>query len=272
MTTSYVRGPLATDWPIGTTVTPAEFAGLDSNARSGIDGYAGGTYTPINQIVIGGAGIETTDFRAESGFFLNGISTGGGAVDIDGSLLSNGDTVIGTDATDTMTVHATATFNNDVVIGSTAADECTVNATTTFNNNVTIGSSSADVVVLNSTGTLNANLHETAIGRFIPRAIFVTSYPTTISAYYSKIFLSGVTVPGGEYVNITYSGSVDGEVMELIAEPALDFPGGILVKFNGVSSLYTVGGQRSGGEQRERHLYLMWSSGTWLPFGSTTLA
>lgn len=119
---------------------------IDADHAAAIDGVLGGTYTPSNAIIIGGSGLQV------------------------GAFTTTGNTTLGSDNGDTLTINAvttvasawtfangsapvfndgpifnnTATFNSGVILGNAAADAITVNGTLTVNNDATIGSSSGD--------------------------------------------------------------------------------------------------------------------------------
>lgn len=63
----------------------------------------------------------------------------------------NGPTNLGNASSDTVTVVGHADFQNNVTLGASSADTVTVHGTTTFNNDVTLGSSSADTITFNGT-------------------------------------------------------------------------------------------------------------------------
>lgn len=145
MTMTYVRGPAAGDWPVGTTVTPTEFGKLDSNAFKGIDGYGGGAYAPSAPISIAGTTyLENAEFDTSYSIALTC-----------GSLTVNGNTIIGDAAADSLTVNATTLIKNNCTIGEDASDIFAIHSSTTFNNNVAIGSSTADTFTVLSTNTLS---------------------------------------------------------------------------------------------------------------------
>lgn len=48
------------DWAFGERLTSAQENQLDINASRAVDGYAGGTYTPTDPIVINGDGLQTS--------------------------------------------------------------------------------------------------------------------------------------------------------------------------------------------------------------------
>lgn len=79
-------------------------------------------------------------------------------VKVDGTFETLGDTTIGSDSADALTVKATTTFNNDVTVGADATDTLTVRSTAAFNNDLTIGSSSADTLTVNAVSTFTNNL------------------------------------------------------------------------------------------------------------------
>ena len=109
-----------------------------------------------------------------------------------------GDSTIGTDQSNTLTINSSGTFNSDVIMKKNLEVEDTINTTTTINNesilnnNVTIGSDSNDVLVVKSTPffhedvTMNKNLDVVA----------------DLSA--TNLYISGTTTFGtAEFENLT---------------------------------------------------------------------
>jgi len=105
-------------------------------------------------------------------------------------LSAYGNTIIGTECADTLTVNATSTFKCPVTfevpididtIGSGCSDTLTVNATTTFNCPVdigTIGSDCSDTLTVNAATTFNCPVDISAIGSDCSDTLAVTATTT----------------------------------------------------------------------------------------------
>lgn len=108
-------------WAINTTVAPEEFEAIDSRLVSTIDAVGGGSYSPTQQIVIGGLGIQlTTQANFYSAVIGNTFTwTRQGAIfDEDGTSIGTNDT--------NFTVNIPAVFDNSLnvtgpVTGTSAA-------------------------------------------------------------------------------------------------------------------------------------------------------
>ncbi len=81
----------------------------------------------------------------------------GAALTLSGTFTANGNSVIGSDSSDTLTVNATSTFantvsfNGPVNLGNASGDTITAVGHADFQNNVTLGSASGDTVTVNGT-------------------------------------------------------------------------------------------------------------------------
>lgn len=65
---TYIRGTgILADWPFGSTIQPAEFLAFDIAQFKSINGDDGGTWSPINPIIIGGGGLDLTSILVLEG-------------------------------------------------------------------------------------------------------------------------------------------------------------------------------------------------------------
>lgn len=137
---AYIHGATAADWPIGTVVTPQNFADFDSGRFRSINGDEGGSWAPSSVITIGGSGMSLT-----------------------GNFVTAGNTTIGNATTGLCLVKQSTQFDCDVVIGIGGANTLIVNAPTSrFNGDVTLGSDSTDDLIIESTTTITAPLLSTS--------------------------------------------------------------------------------------------------------------
>lgn len=128
---------------------------IDANQSNAVDGVGGGTYAPSSAIIIGGAGLQI------------------------GTLTVSGNSTIGSDGSDTLTVNAESNFVGDMAadvvviadltaaallvsgnchIGNSDADTCTVTAVLLINDDCTIGTSPSDTLTINATTTFTGSL------------------------------------------------------------------------------------------------------------------
>jgi hypothetical protein len=116
----------------------------------------------LNASLLGGHPVS--DFALVAGAYLDASGTGqtkAGALTIQGTFATEGDTVVGSDVFDTVTVNgvttlnSAATFNGNVTVGNASTDALTVVATASFDNGVTLGSSAADALTVNAAAAFN---------------------------------------------------------------------------------------------------------------------
>lgn len=181
---AYIHGATAADWPIGTVVTPQNFADFDSGRFRSINGDEGGSWAPSSVITIGGSGMSLT-----------------------GNFVTAGNTTIGNATTGSLIVKQSTQFDCDVVIGIGGANTLIVNAPTSrFNGDVTLGSDSADTLTIEATPTVNADLlctakatirGNTTIGLSTTNLFHVLSTSTLDLAYISDSYLGYTPGTGG---------------------------------------------------------------------------
>lgn len=162
---AYIRGSLGS-WATGTAITQAEFWQMDQNMYRAVNGDAGGTWAPSSVITIGGSGLTVSGAFTTSGNTTIGDNPADNLTINAATIFPNTDVVFS--GTGTIQCSYSATFSDNVVIGSDAADACTVNATLAVNNNATLGTSSADALEVNSTSTFNSEVTFTGVASFTP--------------------------------------------------------------------------------------------------------
>lgn len=118
-------------WASPAVVQNAELADLDAKTRASINGDGGGTWSPTSVITIGGSGLA--------------VST---TLTVSGTLNVTGNTVIGDDVSDTLTVNAASEFAGNVSFNS----EVTFNSNAIFELSVLFGDAVNVLSTLNVSG------------------------------------------------------------------------------------------------------------------------
>lgn len=151
------------------TVSSAEFEQFDQNSSRAVDGFGGGSYAPLQPIVIGGAGLEvSTELYAVEAEF--------GELEVNGPIEVEGTGIYGEVPADTQTFNgkiiAQGGFETNAltVAGGTSpllisgpslliAAPTTYSNTATFNGTVTVGDSSGDAFNVVATANFGVSNH-----------------------------------------------------------------------------------------------------------------
>jgi hypothetical protein len=211
------RGGTAGDWPTEAAVTSAEFAWFAASIVASINGDGGGTYAPSSAIIIGGAGCQFAD-----------VSTLFYGIQCTGLANLAGDTVIGTNASNTLLLKATGTisgpqtFTNDNAFNGTVGTPRTTtfnaystlvlngafysNVSSVLDGDTTIGTTSGDTLTVNATSTFTSDvtignssgddLTVVATVDVQNSATLGSSYTDTLTVNATSTFGSAVTLNG----------------------------------------------------------------------------
>lgn len=112
---------------------------------------------------VGGTLAVTGAATLSSTLTVGGALTANSSLTVAGALTANGNTTIGSDAGDTLTVNATASF-----LGPVTFVNLTLSGNLTVNGNTTLGNAAADLLVVTATSTFLSPLKVTDAATKIP--------------------------------------------------------------------------------------------------------
>jgi hypothetical protein len=191
LTTAKIAG-----WAFGELLLSGEIEHIDTEVQKALDGVGGGTYAPVDQVIIGGAGLRITT-----------------VLDITGTINITGNTTIGNSDADTLSVIATpefeapATFNDGIIITAGGAE---VHGSSSFGANLTVSGdlSVAGELDVTSAVTFHDDLTLATGGNFNCNG--TASFDGDVDFTAGATFHAGLTIPTGDTLDCNGTLDVDG--------------------------------------------------------------